>query len=120
MQDCHFISADIGWVAGEDGDVLHTANGGIPVGISETGFLQNEVRIYPNPAHYEVNIEAKINLTNAQLIIFNSLGETIKRIININGEQMTIGCQEFSNGLYFALLKNNNKEMTAKFIINKK
>ena len=79
----------------------------------------NALSIYPNPATTELKIQIEINLNNAELTIFNSSGQAVKNISKINGRQITIDSNELSNGLYFILLKSENKQMTDKFVIDK-
>ena len=87
------------------------------VGIDEQS--NTEFSIYPNPAQNELKIQTSINLNNAELTIINSLGQTVKNIKKINGKNITIDNHELSNGLYFTLLINENKQVTGKFIIDK-
>lgn len=87
------------------------------VGIDEQS--KTEFSIYPNPAQNEIKIQTSINLNNAELTIINSLGQSVKNIKKINGKIITIDNHELSNGLYFILLINENKQATGKLIIDK-
>lgn len=75
--------------------------------------------IYPNPGQNELHIETLIYLNNAELSIFNSLGQPVKKISKMNGNSYTIENQELSNGLYFIILTNENKQVTSKLVIDK-
>ncbi|MFH1319622.1 MAG: T9SS type A sorting domain-containing protein [Bacteroidota bacterium] len=77
------------------------------------------IDLFPNPAQYELTIQTTTNLVNAELTIYDPLGQVVKSISKINGKQITIDSKELSNGLYFMLLKNDNKQVTGKFIIDK-
>jgi hypothetical protein len=87
--------------------------------VNESSSFAMQIIIYPDPARYELNIKTSIKLINADMTIFNSLGQVIKTITKINGQQLAIDVKELSNGLYFILLKNGNNQIPGKFIIDK-
>lgn len=88
-----------------------------PLGIEESNDIA--FSIYPNPAQNDIKIETSIYLNNAELRIFNSLGQPVKKISKMNGNSFTIENQELSKGLYFIVLSNENKQVASKLVIDK-
>ena len=74
--------------------------------------------IYPNPAQKEIKIETSVTLTDAEISIYNSLGQMVKKSSNINGKKSIVETGDLSNGLYFILLKTENKQVSCKLIID--
>ena len=79
----------------------------------------NEFSIYPNPAENELNIQASVSLDEAEITIFNTLGQPVKIISKIEGRQLTIDTKELSIGIYFIVLRNDKIQAKSKFIIGK-
>lgn len=89
---------------------------------SSTGLenLRNtDFSIYPNPSKNEIEIQAANYFDNAELTIYNSLGQEVKNISKISGKSMKIANMELSNGIYFIVLKNDGKQLRSRFIIEK-
>ena len=76
------------------------------------------VHIYPNPTNGNLNIEfssAKITYTN--IILYDITGHVLETI-NVNEKQVSIDTKNYSKGLYFIELSNENNKITKKIIIN--
>jgi hypothetical protein len=58
-------------------------------------------------------------LTDAELNIYNSLGETVKHISKITDKHLLIDSKELANGIYFISVIKSDKQLKAKFIIDK-
>ncbi len=78
-----------------------------------------EFSIFPNPSNKLINIQTSIYLNDAEMIITNSFGKAVKNISKINGQNISIDSQGFSNGLYYFQLTTQNKQVTGKFVVNK-
>ena len=65
--------------------------------------------ISPNPFSTETNITVNGNLNNVTLTIYNSIGQQVKQIKNINKQTISIQRDNLPNGLYFVNLYQNNK-----------
>ena len=81
------------------------------VGIDE--IKNNPISFFPNPATSMITIQSDIDLRNSEIKVFNHLGEIISPISIINS---TINIDNLSNGIYMALVKNENKYYNLKFI----
>ncbi|MGZ4055295.1 MAG: T9SS type A sorting domain-containing protein [Bacteroidia bacterium] len=81
---------------------------------------ESQINIYPNPATNQITIEFDlIETKNAVIEIRNILGQIVftETVRNITGKQAkSINISEFSNGVYFVRLQNNNQTITKKFI----
>ena len=74
---------------------------------------------YPNPFQQEVTITSETRLQNAKLRLFNSLGQLIKLIENINGNSFTMNRENLNDGIYLFELMENSKVITKSKIIIK-
>lgn len=70
--------------------------------------IEQEFKIFPSPANNDINIKSEIAQTNSTLMIFNAMGELIKKDIFI-GTKITIPVSELANGIYFVKLYNEDK-----------
>ena len=86
-------------------------------GINESNNDEKSVTIYPNPAKNNLNIQLSIDLKNATIIIYNSLGQIEKNISNVNGRNINIETLNLSNGVYSVVLQNDGRQLNCKFII---
>jgi hypothetical protein len=84
------------------------------VGISGINTISNNnsIKIYPNPAKTEININTDINYSS--LVIVNSLGQVLLKKEKMNA----LSIESLSNGVYFIQLLNNENKVIAikKFI----
>jgi hypothetical protein len=78
------------------------------VGINEINSNIN-VQISPNPFSSETIIQTNRNLKNANLIVYNSIGQIVKQIKNLSGQTVTLSRDNLPNGLYFIRFTENNK-----------
>lgn len=69
----------------------------------------NIIEYYPNPFKDELSINTKYYLENSTIKIYNSLGQFLKQIDNINGTSFKINRDNLSNGLYFIEIFQNNE-----------
>ncbi len=117
-----------GWVSPADGSTQDVwvikvdSMGCIMGGCSSTTGIEQEVEnsdfnIYPNPANYFIDLEAKglIDFKNCFVSIFDDIGHLLlkERIIE---NKTRIDLSDFSNGFYFIQLRNNDKIISKKFI----
>lgn len=68
----------------------------------------NSVMIFPNPFSSETNLKTEMNLKDATLIVRNLIGQEVKRIKNINGQEIKISRENLNNGIYFIQLVQGN------------
>ncbi|MFY9307760.1 MAG: T9SS type A sorting domain-containing protein [Bacteroidia bacterium] len=79
---------------------------------------QRNMNIFPNPARNIVNVALPFGVHNAEIKIYNTLGQTEQTITNINNARIQIETLGFPNGLHFIVLQNGNQQLNSKFIIN--
>ena len=74
--------------------------------IDESVFDDQNIAIYPNPAHERITVTTK-NINIKQIDMFNVLGQ---KVLNIEGNfenEHTLNVKRFNNGLYFLKINNN-------------
>jgi len=87
-------------------------------GIQETLENENKIIVYPNPFYSAtfINIPDEIKNTNAELIIYNSIGKNVVyKKINDNPYMLSRG--NLQNGIYLLKLQLNDKIYITKIII---
>ncbi|MFC2100426.1 T9SS type A sorting domain-containing protein [Bacteroidota bacterium] len=87
--------------------------------IEEASELTSLIKVFPNPVITSLNIYFPNQTTETHtLIVYNSFGQTIRKIEHITSDHVKIDCSNWQCGLYFFELKNkNSKTGRGKFII---
>jgi len=85
-------------------------------GISQVA-SENKISVYPNPFSTATTLQANENLKDATLTVYNSLGQQVKQIKDINGQTITFQRDNLSSGVYFILLTQVNKLITTTKLI---
>lgn len=67
-------------------------------------FMQDELKLFPNPARHEITVQTTINNERHYLIIRNCLGEQVLRQ-EVTSTSSTLYLPDLSPGLYFVELK---------------
>ncbi len=99
------------------------ANGSTPTDCSmllSTNDYQNlnkQISFYPNPFNTELTISSETSLENLTLKIFNSLGQLVKEIENLNGNSIKINRENINNGIYQLQLIKNDKIINRSSVI---
>lgn len=77
-----------------------------------------DLAIFPNPGSETVNIviPQELVLPGTQLVIANTVGQTLVQIATIESEMISIEATDFSPGLYFVHLVNEGKILTKKWV----
>jgi hypothetical protein len=91
---------------------LHWDNILEPVSTNEIAANTN-IYIAPNPFFREATLHTNQVLNNAILTLYNSTGQYITKIVNINQESITIPRGELQSGLYYWQLTEGNKIIAA-------
>ncbi|NUM32520.1 MAG: T9SS type A sorting domain-containing protein [Bacteroidetes bacterium] len=92
---------------------LNTTNGSYPLTKIVNAF------IYPNPFSTQTVLHTSFILKNATFYIYNSCGQIVKQIKDINGQEILICRNNLNSGLYFyKLVYADNQTETGKFIIS--
>jgi hypothetical protein len=87
-----------------------------PDEINENKF--NVLKIFPNPASDEINIDISESYKNSNVIIYNVLGEKIKEYI-VQPMANKIDISNLYQGVYFIQINFNNKTLIKKIVITK-
>lgn len=81
--------------------------------LSNNEFVLQNFSIYPNPTTDILNISLKSNLISEQVIIYNDLGQVVKK-----SNKNVIDVSHLTKGLYFVEVTTNQGKATKKIIIN--
>ena len=76
--------------------------------------------LFPNPAKDAINLELSNNYNNEISIqIFNFLGQNVCETKRLNNNKIKINIKNLQNGIYFCVIKRQDKIQTRKFIVEK-
>ena len=76
------------------------------------------ITIYPNPFSIEARIETSEGINYSALTVYNSIGKSVKQLLNISGPAIILTRANLSPGVYFIrLTQENGIVSSAKFII---
>lgn len=83
--------------------------------------VKNKFSIFPNPFSSQTTLQTAGRLHNASLTIYNSVGQTVKRIDNLIGQTIIFHRDNLPTGLYFVRLTQDGNTISAdKFVITDK
>lgn len=89
------------------------ANNNTGTNANEEIFTENDVQIYPNPTLTEGGVTVRLNAdTEANLLVFNMLGETIFR--GKIQQQTQLNTQHWGAGVYIVRVGNISKKLIVK------
>jgi hypothetical protein len=89
------------------------------VSVDEYVNTPNPFSIYPNPAEFQITIDAFGNdIENSILNIYNIFGSLVKTEI-LNQNQQRINISDLSNGLYFVTIESNKWTQNQNLIIQR-
>lgn len=81
-------------------------------------FEEDHTVVYPNPAINVVNI-FKPNIINYEIVIYNSLGQIVEVIVDLDQDLAQINIQNLENGIYFAQLNWGDQQEFIRFLIER-
>ncbi|MCP1994696.1 S8 family serine peptidase [Flavobacterium sp. HSC-61S13] len=84
--------------------------------------LENELKIWPNPANDRITIEGSVEqLKGATVVLYDIAGKAILQVNNADtfSSNWTIPLNNLSSGVYFLKFKNAGAQMTKKILVNK-
>ncbi|MBW7867278.1 MAG: T9SS type A sorting domain-containing protein [Brumimicrobium sp.] len=84
--------------------------------IDKYGMVE-EMSIFPNPVTSHLTLSTNFDLANAQIIIYSAYGQEVMRLSHIAGMNAELDCTLLNSGMYFLVIKNNQRSMNAKFIV---
>lgn len=77
--------------------------------LAKNNCLNFGMKLYPNPFTIETTIELTENLQNGNLKIFNTLGQIVKEVQNINGKTIILRREDLMDGIYHLQLFEDKK-----------
>jgi hypothetical protein len=97
------------------------ANGGNPtsctLSLQEQNDLSKKISFAPNPFTTELKISTTISFNNSTLKMYNSIGQIVKQLNNVNGQEIILKRENLSNGIYLIQLFENEKLLTSNKIL---
>lgn len=79
---------------------------------------RKSINIFPNLFSGQTLLQTDQSLENATLTVYNTFGQMINEMKNINGKKIALSCDNLTSGLYFIQLKEDNRIITVdKFVI---
>jgi photosystem II stability/assembly factor-like uncharacterized protein len=119
MMAIWFTDTNTGYVAGYDGNILKTTNGGgYPLSVEGNGSPGSGFSLYPNPATDRITIKGQTGTpgeTNVR--IYSILGALMKEVTYRDQQSHEITTGELSPGIYMVLIKTNNRIESKKLVI---
>ena len=86
--------------------------------VRATSSVKKLVNIYPNPAYNKIHIKSKTIIKS--ITIYNCLGQTVKKIHNINNNLKIIDVSSLTKGIYFIEIMTLEGIMDKKIILSLK
>jgi hypothetical protein len=75
------------------------------------------VTVAPNPFNQFTTIHSNTILNNAQVVLYNSIGQKIRSISNVNGNDFEIQKAELTDGIYFIELVQDGNLLARKKLV---
>ena len=97
--------------------LLARYNNSLTGDISEYSNKTSQISIYPNPFSNTTTLKTDNLFENATFIVYNTLGEQVRKIDNISGQTFTFYRENLDEGIYFYHLKENNKMLSVDKLI---
>lgn len=83
--------------------------------LSNVGFLQNNLKVYPNPTHQFLTISNSYKIE--QVIVRNSLGQKVLEVYP-NQKEYTLNTTQLLSGIYMLDIKSEKQSQTLKVVKN--
>jgi hypothetical protein len=87
------------------------------LGIEDIIYSKQEVNFSPNPFQKQLTITKITNFENSKINLYNSIGQIVKVVENINGRNIVIDRENLISGIYFAQITENGKIIAMNKII---
>ena len=78
----------------------------------------DSMSIYPNPISGQTTLQTNIFCNGATMTLYNSFGQVVQEVNNINGTIINFQRENLSTGLYFIRLENNDKTYSQRLVIS--
>jgi len=87
----------------------------ISTGITKNAVI-NDLQVYPNPANQSITIDCK--LKNAQLTLYDVLGNKIKQLV-LENETTVLDINSLDKGVYFLDIQTTDRTITKKIVVQR-
>jgi hypothetical protein len=116
MGNCDYV--DLQAQAGAD-DVVFPLVDAVTLGIETIGVNKDfSFKLFPNPAHSEVNIAFTENLTDVRICIYDYTGKYIKKRVSSSfASNLLIDVRDLENGLYFLSIFSGERYVQTKKLV---
>lgn len=96
-----------------------TIGAGICTGLSEGSVLANNLMVFPNPAHEQLNVLLPGSVDTYKVKLTNILGSVVyeEKALKNSGELTVINLTNKPKGVYFLTVESNNEKVTKKIVI---
>ena len=88
-------------------------------GIAEKGMLSENLVVFPNPAHEQINIVLPASVDTYKIRLTNILGSVVfeEKTLKNSKETSVINLAGKSKGVYFLTVESNNEKVTKKIVV---
>lgn len=80
--------------------------------------FENRYLLFPNPAHGSVTIETSYLFRNAEIHMYNTMGQEVHLEKDVYGKSIQIETSSLERGYYFIRIKNGKSTTSLKLILN--
>jgi len=91
------------------------SNCSITTGVNETN-INNTIRVYPIPVSSDITIESGKPLFNAEVAVFNSIGQQILRVSNFSGNSVSLDLSSYPGQLLHLKIQSQGLFFTKKIL----
>jgi len=79
----------------------------------------NKILLYPNPTNNTLNLASDLDLIDAEINIYSSIGQIVKSFKDIDDKSIVISTDDLPNGVYVLILTDGNTKYIEKLIIQR-
>ncbi|HTF02854.1 MAG TPA: T9SS type A sorting domain-containing protein [Bacteroidia bacterium] len=72
--------------------------------------------VFPNPAQSTLTVQSPFDLTDAEITIVNTLGQTVKTITGVSGNTATVNVDDLCGGTYFIQMRSGGNYSSRIFV----
>lgn len=83
------------------------------VGTTELEANSNQIAIFPNPTATVLNVQGDLEIQN--ILVYNTLGQTVININNVNTTTAQVNTSTLENGVYVIAIMTDKKMITKQF-----
>ena len=103
--------------AGNYGAIYKNTTGTNLLGVDKN-LLENKIKIYPNPASENITIDlGESNSKSLNIDVIDSIGKIIFSESYTNQNKVSVNLSQFSEGVYFVKITNDDKQQIEKLIV---